>query len=65
MQMSTHPGQTKEGSVFPPQTQNREFDLWLQRELGRLHGEVLHEAVPDKLLRILEDASRSQDCSVG
>ncbi len=36
---------------------NRELDLWLQRELGRLHGDVLHEPVPEKLLRILEDAS--------
>jgi len=39
----------------------REFDLWLQRELGRLHGDVLHEPVPERLLRIIEDGARPQD----
>ena len=39
----------------------RSFDLWLQRELGRLHGDVLHEPVPEKLLRILEEAASQRD----
>lgn len=40
---------------------DREFDVWLQRELGRLHGNVLHEPVPERLLRIIEDGARPQD----
>jgi hypothetical protein len=40
---------------------NREFDLWLQRELCRLHGDILHEPVPDKLLQVLEEALAPHD----
>jgi hypothetical protein len=46
---------------FAAMQANREFDLWLQRELGRLHGDVLHEPVPEKLLRILEEAASQRD----
>lgn len=55
MQMAARPPMLNDG--FIPMPANREFDLWLQRELGRLHGDVLHEPVPDKLLRILQDAA--------
>jgi hypothetical protein len=55
MQASTFLPVTNNGFAAAPV--NREFDLWLQRELGRLHGDVLHEPVPEKLLRILEEAS--------
>jgi hypothetical protein len=58
MQKSTHPT-TPDGGFAAVQA-NREFDVWLQRELGRLHGDVLHEPVPEKLLQILEEASRPQ-----
>lgn len=32
------------------------FDLWLERDLALQHEAVLHEAVPDDLLRLLADA---------
>jgi hypothetical protein len=38
-----------------------EFDLWLQRELGRLHDDVLQEPVPEKLLQVLEEALSPRD----
>ena len=59
MQTSTHPSSPTDG--FKAVQVNREFDLWLQRELGRLHGDVLHEPVPELLLRIIEDGNRPQD----
>lgn len=31
------------------------FDLWLERGLARQHEAVLHEPVPDDLLRLLAD----------
>jgi hypothetical protein len=43
---------------FATMRPDHEFDLWLQRELGRLHGDVLEEPVPEKLLRVLEEAAR-------
>lgn len=55
MQTSIHPSLPSEGVTVVQA--NREFDLWLQRELCRMHGDVLHEPVPEKLLRILEDAA--------
>ena len=59
MQTSTHIGQRTDAvrGLDP----NREFDLWLQRELGRLHGDVLHEPVPEGLLRILEGTPAPHD----
>jgi hypothetical protein len=59
MQMSTHPSTPTDG--FAAVQANREFDLWLERELCRLHGDVLHEPVPEKLLRILENGAMPQD----
>lgn len=59
MRTSTQPPAMKIG--FVPVPPDREFDLWLRRELGRLHGDVLHEPVPEKLLRIIEDAARPLD----
>lgn len=59
MQMSTHPTAAKDG--FKALQSSREFDLWLQRELSRLHGDVLHEPVPDKLLSILEGCAVARD----
>ena len=55
MQASTFLPVTNNGFAAAPA--NQEFDVWLQREICRLHGDVLHEPVPEKLLRILEDAS--------
>ena len=40
---------------------DREFELWLRRELGRLHEGVLNEPVPEKLLRVLEEAMGPRD----
>ena len=57
--MSTHPSAPADG--FAAVKANREFDLWLERELCRLHGDVLHEPVPEKLLRILEDGAALRD----
>ena len=59
MQMSSHPQAPKDG--FKALQSNREFDVWLQRELSRLHGDVLHEPVPDKLLSILEGCTAPHD----
>jgi len=39
----------------------REFDLWLRRELCRLHDDVMHEPIPEKLLSIIEDEVRTRD----
>jgi hypothetical protein len=30
------------------------FDHWLKRELGRLYGTTISEAVPESLLRLLD-----------
>lgn len=57
--MSSHPQAPKDG--FKALQSNREFDIWLQRELSRLHGDVLHEPVPDKLLSILEGCTVPHD----
>lgn len=59
MQMSTHTPEPKDG--FAAVQSNREFDLWLQRELSRLHSDVLHEPVPEKLLSILEGSAAPRD----
>ena len=59
MQVSTHTSVPRDG--FAAVRANREFDLWLQRELSRLHGDVLHEPIPEKLLRILEDGAKPRD----
>ena len=59
MQTSTHKPMPSDG--FAAVQATREFDLWLQRELGRLHGDVLHEPVPDRLLRIIEDGAQPRD----
>lgn len=59
MQTSTHPSAPNDG--FTAVQAHRDFDVWLQRELSRLHGDVLHEPVPDRLLRIIEDGNRPQD----
>ena len=40
---------------------DKEFDLWLQRELNRLHEDVLHEPVPEKLLQVLEEVIGPRD----
>lgn len=40
---------------------DREFDLWLERELSRIHGDVLHEPVPDRLIRIIEEGFGRRD----
>ena len=54
MQTSTQP--VMPDDRFLLQQQGREFDLWLQRELSRLHSDVLHEPVPEKLLSIIESS---------
>lgn len=59
MQTSSHSSRPNGG--FTALQSTREFDLWLQRELGRLHGDVLHEPVPDKLLRIIENGIAPRD----
>ena len=59
MQASSHASVPRDG--FAASRANRDFDLWLQRELGRLHGDVLHEPVPEKLLQTLEDGARPRD----
>ncbi len=57
--MSTHTSAPRDG--FAAVRATREFDRWLQRELGRLHGDVLHEPIPENLLRILQDETTPQD----
>ncbi len=59
MQMSTNPSVSKDG--LSAVQANRELDMWLKRELGRLHGNVLHEPVPERLLRIIEDLASPRD----
>lgn len=59
MQMSTLSPAAKGG--FTASGSIREFDLWLRRELGRLHGDVLHEPIPPQLLRALEAAAEPRD----
>jgi hypothetical protein len=59
MQASTQP--SANGRDFTAVHATREFDLWLQRELGRLHGDVMHEPIPEKLLRIIEEGIRPRD----
>jgi hypothetical protein len=59
MQASTHPSVSRE--TIAPAPSNRDFDLWLRRELGRLHGDVLHEPVPERLLRIIEEGIAAGD----
>jgi hypothetical protein len=59
MQTTAIPPAAKNGLAGMRST--REFDLWLQRELCRLHGDVLHEPIPQKLLRALEEAAESRD----
>lgn len=59
MQTSTNSPRPNGG--FAALQSTREFDCWLQRELGRLHGDVLHEPVPEKLLRIIEDGVAPRD----
>jgi hypothetical protein len=59
MQTSIHP--PAPGAGYATVQSSREFDLWLQRELCRLHGDVLHEPVPKRLLRILEEGLRPRD----
>jgi hypothetical protein len=59
MQTSTHTSAPRDG--FAAVRAGREFDFWLQRELCRLHGDVLHEPIPEKLLRILEDGATPRD----
>jgi hypothetical protein len=59
MHMAALPSMPNQG--FAALQTTRSFDLWLQRELGRLHGDVLHEPVPEKLLRILEEAASQRD----
>ena len=59
MQESTHLPTPNGGfAVVQP---DGEFDLWLRRELGRLHGDVLHEPIPEKLLRIIEEGAGARD----
>ncbi len=60
MQASTHPSVSREAMLTAPPP-NRDFDRWLQRELGRLHGDVLHEPIPEKLLRIIEEGVAAGD----
>ncbi len=59
MQASSHASVPQDGSAAS--RANRDFDLWLQRELGRLHGDVLHEPIPERLLRIIEDEATPRD----
>ncbi len=61
MQASTHPSVERDGVNAGAAPPSREFDLWLCRELGRLHGDVLHEPIPERLLRIIEGGTGAGD----
>ena len=39
----------------PPRPNDAAFDAWLRRQLTAAHDRVLHEPVPERLLRILGD----------
>ena len=50
----------KDKSAVPPvrnvsQRTGGAFDIWLQRGLHELFGEVANEPVPEELLRLIED----------
>jgi hypothetical protein len=40
---------------MPAEPSAAAFDHWLKRELGRLYGATISEAVPESLLRLLDD----------
>jgi hypothetical protein len=42
---------------------DRGFDRWLNRQLHRLYDPVLAEAVPDEILRLLEQFEKRPDPS--
>ncbi len=46
------PCQTGEGKAAP--SADPVFDQWLTHHLGRLYGPVVQEALPEDLLRLLE-----------
>ncbi|MGE0716881.1 MAG: NepR family anti-sigma factor [Alphaproteobacteria bacterium] len=46
-----------------PPLEQAVFDRWVDRRLKSMHDAVLHEAIPDDLLRILADAPASPDRS--
>jgi hypothetical protein len=43
-------------AAAPPLKDDSAFDRWLRQQLGRLHDDVLHEPIPDRLLHIVESA---------
>ena len=56
MQTALHSFPPPAGPAAPD---NRDFDRWLRRELGRLHNDVLREPIPDRLLSIIEASDRA------